>query len=179
MLLVVILGSRFGRDPRLVPSPLIGRPSPALTLALLSGNGELDLPIEGQPVVVNFWASWCLPCRAEHPELVATAAAFAERGVRFVGIVYQDDPANAIAFLNELGWGQNYSYVLDPDSRAAIGFGVFGIPETFFVDPDGIIAAKITGQANALVLGNTLEQMLAGVRPGEKTLGTVQTGRGG
>lgn len=175
----VVLGSRFGTDPRLVASPLIGRPTPDHILPRLDGNGDLALSeLSGKVVVVNFWASWCVACRAEHGDLVATAAAFVAAGVIFVGVVYQDDPESAIVFLDEMGWGANYEYVLDPGSRAAISFGVFGVPETFFIDPEGTIVGKITGESNATLLGTILDQILAGEHPGENTTGTVQSGPG-
>lgn len=180
LVLAVILGSRFGTDPALIASPLIGKPAPVLSLPYLIDNGDFSLgQLAGNIVVVNFWASWCLPCRAEHADLVATADAFEESGVRFVGVLYQDDPESAIDFLDELGWGRNYVHVVDPGSRAAIAFGVFGVPETFFIDAQGIIVAKIIGQANAMILGSTLDQILRGEKPGEQTVGTVQNGPGG
>lgn len=179
LVLAVVLASRFGVDPNLVASPLIGEPAPEAVLPRLDGDGELDLTqLRGQVVVVNFWASWCVACRAEHDDLVATASAFQERDVTFVGVVYQDNPIAAMRFLDELGWGDNYEYVFDPGSRAAISFGVFGIPETFFIDPDGVVVGKITGESNATLLGTTLDQILAGERPGEHTAGTVQTDPG-
>lgn len=179
LVLAVVLAGRFGTDPNLVPSPLIGEPAPEVVLPRLDSEGELDFTeLRGQVVVVNFWASWCVACRAEHDDLVATASAFQERGVTFVGVVYQDNPMSAMRFLDELGWGDNYEYVFDPGSRAAISFGVFGVPETFFIDPGGVVVGKITGESNATLLGTTLDQILAGEQPGEHTAGTVQTDPG-
>lgn len=180
LVLAVILGSRFGRDPSFIASPLIGQPAPDLTLPTLADTGDFALrQLDGNVAVVNFWASWCVPCRAEHADLVATANAFEEKGVRFVGVLYQDDPGPAIDFLDELGWGNNYVYIVNPGSRAAIAFGVFGVPETFFIDAEGLIVAKIIGQTDAILLGSTLDQILRGERPGEHTAGTVQNGPGG
>ena len=178
--LAVILGSRFGKDPTFIASPLIGRTAPQTTLPRLNGAGEVILDdLRGNVVVVNFWASWCVPCRIEHPNLVAAAQAFAAAGVRFVGVVYQDDPAAATAFLDELGWGDGYEYVIDASSRTALSFGVYGVPETFFIDPAGVIVGKIIGQTEAILLGTTLDQILRGEQPGERTVGTVQSGPGG
>ena len=179
LVLAVVLASRLGVDPTLVASPLIGEPAPEVVLPRLDSEGELDLAeLRGQVVVVNFWASWCVACRAEHDDLVATASAFQKRDVTFVGVVYQDNPIAAMRFLDELGWGDNYEYVFDPGSRVAIAFGVFGVPETFFIDPEGVVVGKITGESNATLLGTTLDQILAGEQPGEHTAGTVQTDPG-
>lgn len=179
LVLAVALASRFGVDPTLAASPLIGKPAPEVVLPRLANQGELDFDeLVGQVVVVNFWASWCVACRAEHDDLVATASAFQERGVTFVGVVYQDDPESAMSFLDELGWGDNYEYVIDAGSRVAISFGVFGVPETFFVDPNGDVVGKITGESNAVLLGTTLDRILAGEQPGDYTAGTVQTDPG-
>lgn len=176
LVLAVVLASRFGTDPQLVASPLIGQPAPAVTLPRLVGSGHVSFEdLEESIVVVNFWASWCVACRSEHDDLLAAAASFQDHDVRFVGVVYQDEPDSASGFLDELGWGENYDYVIDPGSRAAIAFGVFGVPETFFIDRDGIIVGKISGESDALLLGNTIDQILAGTRPGDFNAGTVQS----
>ena len=82
-----------------------------------------------------------------------------------LGIVYQDEPEQASAFLDEFGRGTNYSYVIDPDSRAIIELGVFGVPETYIIDADGIIQGKIAGEVNGAVLQRALDQVLAGETP--------------
>ncbi len=165
-LLVYVFNGRFGQDPRMVDSPLIGQPIGDLTLDYLEQDGAFSFPDQqGTVLVANFFASWCFPCRGEHDDLTSTAAAFADRGVHFVGIVYQDEPAQASAFLDEFGRGVNYSYVVDPQSRAIVELGVFGVPETYIIDADGIIQGKIQGEANAAVLSEALEQVLAGQTP--------------
>ena len=175
-----IVGSRLGTDPTLVASPLLGKPAPVERLPYLERPGTLALAdLRGRVVVVNFWASWCVACREEHPALLAAAAAYHDQGVRFVGVDYQDQRAQAIRFLDEMGRGQDdYDYVVDRDSRAALDFGVFGVPETFFIDRGGIVVAKITGKSSFPLLEATLDQILAGKTPQSRKTGVVQPGPG-
>lgn len=165
-LLAWVFSSRFGEDPRLVDSPLVGEPLPDLTLEYMEQEGSLTFSdLEGQIVVINVWASWCVPCRIEHPALVAASEAYAERGVRFVGLLYQDRVGPASEFLDEMGRGEGYSYVVDADSRATVELGVFGVPETYFVDANGIVRGKVQGEVNPMVLVQTIEDLLAGREP--------------
>jgi len=165
-LLVFVFNGRFGQDPRLVDSPLIGRPISDMSFDYLEQDGTFAIADQrGTVLVINFWASWCFPCRLEHDDLTSTALAYQDRGVHFLGIVYQDEPEQASAFLDEFGRGTNYSYVVDPDSRAIVELGVFGVPETYIVDADGIIQGKIAGEVNAAVLQRALDQVLAGQTP--------------
>ena len=96
------------------------------------------------------------------PALTAASEAYEGRGVHFVGIVYQDTKERAVGFLDEFGRGANYSYVVDADSRVTVELGVFGIPETYFVDAQGVIRGKVQGAVDAVVLVSTIEDMLAG-----------------
>lgn len=170
-----VFGSRLGHDATLVNSPLVGRPAPAETLPNLDGTGTLSLAsLRGQVVVVNFWASWCVACRQEHPSLTAADSAYRDRGVTFVGVNYQDQRAAAVAFLDDMGRGAGYRYVTDPGSRAAVDFGVFGIPETFFLDRAGTVVAKITGASTYPLLTGVLDDILAGRTPTSHTNGPVQ-----
>lgn len=175
-----LFGSRLTVDPTLVESPLIGRPVPDLTLPALEGPGEVSLAaLRGQVVVVNFWASWCVACREEHAALVGAADQYRDAGVTVVGIDYQDSTSAAVAFLDDLGrGGENYRYVSDVASRAALEFGLFGVPETFVVDREGTIVAKITGGTTYPLLAGTLDAVIAGERPGARTGGAVQPAPG-
>ena len=173
-----VLGSRIEQDPTLVQSPLIGRPAPDVTLAELEAPSVSLADLRGQIVVVNFWASWCVPCRAEHPVLVAANDAYRESGVTFLGVNFQDDRESAVAFLDELGRGEGYRYVTDPDSRAAVEFGVYGVPETYFIDRTGTVVAKITGPSDSRLLAEVLDAILAGREPPSRLDGPVQPGPG-
>lgn len=178
--LAIVFITRFGDDPAIVDSPLLGKPAPAVTLPRLDGQGDVDLSaIDAEVVVVNFFASWCLPCQQEQPHLVAAANAFADRGVRFVSIAYRNDPADIAAFLDEYGSSPATIYLDDPGGRAAIAYGVFGIPETFFIGADGTVVRKIVGAADALILGSTIDAVLAGASPGQLVVGETFTGPGG
>lgn len=178
--LAIVFITRFGDDPAIVDSPLLGRPAPAITLSRLDGLGEVDLSsIDADVVVVNFFASWCLPCQQEQPHLVAAANAFADRRVRFVSIAYRNEPSDIAAFLEEYGASPETVYLADPGGRAAIAYGVFGIPETFFIGKDGSVVRKIIGAADALILGSTIDAVLAGEQPGQVVVGETFTGPGG
>jgi cytochrome c biogenesis protein CcmG, thiol:disulfide interchange protein DsbE len=139
--------------PGFLPSQLVGKSAPDFTLPPLDAEAQSFARAElsqGRPTVINFFASWCTPCRVEHPTLQAMAA----RGdITLYGIDYKDTPEKARAFLNELGnpFGRINE---DRDGRAAIDFGVTGVPETFVVDGNGVIKAHYAGPlSNAVVQG--------------------------
>ncbi len=141
--LVAVLYSGFGHDPRAIKSPLIHRTAPDFSLERVDGKGTLSLAqLEGKPAVINFWATWCDPCKEELPVLLQ--AARGAKGVQFVGIVYEDDPANIENALARHG-GAAYPTLIDKGGHAAIAYGVAGVPETFFLDRTGHIVAKFPG----------------------------------
>ncbi len=146
--LIAVFAMNIDRDPGLVRSVLIDKPVPAFTLPALEQSGVPGFDSEslrGEVTVVNVFASWCVPCRAEHPLLVALKQA---TGVRLVGINQKDAAQNANAFLTELG--NPYDAIgADASGRVSIDWGVYGVPETFIVDANGIIRAKHIGPINA------------------------------
>ena len=171
----VVLASRFGTDPGLVDSPLLDQPAPDFALAPLEGGESVSLEdLRGDIVVVNFFASWCLECRNEHDALTSTADAFADEGVTLVQIGYQESPPDSLAYLETAGRSDAAYYLADPGSRTAIAYGVFGIPETFFVDEEGMVVGKIIGESDALTLGATIDAIKRGETPGQSVTGDTQ-----
>ncbi len=171
----VVLASRFGGDPGLVDSPLIGQPAPDFELPSLDGTETVALQdLSGDIVVVNFFASWCLECRSEHADLVATADAFGDDGVTFVQIGYQEPSDDSLSYLAEAGTSVWTRYLADPGSRTAIAYGVFGIPETFFIDQSGTVVGKVIGESDALLLGATIDAIRRGETPGQSITGDTQ-----
>lgn len=143
------------RDPSALPSALIGKPAPALELpALQEGGAPLSLAaLKGQPVAINFFASWCLPCRAEHPLLGKIAE---EYGIAVIGIAYKDKPEDAQRYLVDLG--NPYAAIgIDESGRAGIEFGLTGVPETYVIDRDGIVRYRLAGP----IAPDNLEDQLA------------------
>lgn len=155
--MLAVLGWGLTRDPGYIPSQLVGRSLPAFALPALDGGAMVSADsLRGTPLVINFWASWCVSCRAEHAVLMAFGhAASARSDVRIVGINYRDAPTAAERFQQDLGTFA-YRSGQDPSGRTGIDFGVYGLPETFFVDRDGIVAARHVGPLTEAALARNL-----------------------
>ncbi|MGE0740802.1 MAG: DsbE family thiol:disulfide interchange protein [Hyphomonadaceae bacterium] len=136
----IVLLTRGG-ERETVSAGLLGRPAPAYTLAPLNGETPVSSQARaGRPYVINLFASWCVPCRAEHPQLMALEAA----GVEIVGVAYKDRPENAARFLDDLG--NPFAAVgLDPEGRFGLDLGLAGVPETFVIGADGTVRAVHRG----------------------------------
>ncbi|MGH2664134.1 MAG: TlpA family protein disulfide reductase [Actinomycetota bacterium] len=157
---VALLATGFGRDPRALPSALRGERAPDFALREMDSGELVRLEdLRGQVVVLNFWASWCTACREEHPNFVASWDRYRDRGVAFVGVIFQDDEGNARAYMRELGG--DWPSLVDPGSRTAIDYGVYGVPETFFIAPEGTIAYKQVGATSYEQLVSWIERLLA------------------
>lgn len=171
----IVIASRFGSDPSLSASPLIGKPAPTAPVALADGSGFVSISdFHGDIVVVNFWASWCLGCREEHDALTRAASDYESFGTTFVAINYQDSPGNARAFLDELGTSPTTVYARDEGSTTAFEWGVLGLPETFFVDRDGVVVGKVSGPLTYGLLSLTIEDIILGKAIGDVTTGEVE-----
>jgi cytochrome c biogenesis protein CcmG/thiol:disulfide interchange protein DsbE len=154
-----LFGSQLGKDPTRLPNLLEGRAAPDFRLSELQGGREIRLSAQrGHPVVINFWASWCAECAQEHDDLTAAWSRFSDQGVTFLGILYQDTPSGARAFIRDFGGG--WPTLLDPGSRTALDYGVYGAPETFFISADGTVIHKQVGPSTYGVLASWIERLL-------------------
>lgn len=159
--LLAALGFGLTRDARMLPAVSVSKPAPAFDLESLDGRRVRLADFAGTPMILNFWASWCIECRKEHPLIMDTERRF--RGqIQFVGIVFQDSAANASGFLKEMGDvpAGSYPNLLDPGSRTAIDYGVYGVPETFFVDRSGVVIGKRVGRLSRELLDAQILRLL-------------------
>jgi cytochrome c biogenesis protein CcmG, thiol:disulfide interchange protein DsbE len=145
----LFMWAMFGQRVDKHASPLIGKPAPNFVLPAIKG-GELDLSTyRGKPIILNFYASWCAPCRVEHPQLMQLA-----KDTRFVvlGVSYRDDPAKTAAYLEELGDPFAQS-AIDRQGSVGVQFGLAGVPETYVIGADGIVLTRHQGEVTAKVAG--------------------------
>ncbi len=145
-------------NPRGVPSALLGKPAPATSLPALLGHPgwtDAELRAGGTPLVVNFFASWCVPCAVEHPQFMALS----RQGVRLLGVAYKDKPADAARFLARLG-NPFAAVVQDWDGRAALEWGLFGVPETYVLDREARIRWRWAGAVTEQVMADELVPLL-------------------
>jgi len=140
---LLVVGLSISDRKTMIPSPLIDKPVPAFNLPVLASPGQTMSTDSflGKPYLVNFWASWCVSCRVEHPAITELAKL---KLVRIVGLNFRDETQDAVAWLER--WGDPYDVNLaDRDGRISIDFGVYAAPETFLVDPSGTIVYKHIG----------------------------------
>ncbi len=142
-------------------SPLLGHPAPDFTLASLSSGPAPAIhlaSLKGKPVMINFWASWCDPCKHEAPLLQATWQHVQSQGIIFLGIDFQDNHTEGLNFLRTNGI--TYLNVVDDTGSTAINYGLTGVPETFFLNRRGVIVSKVTGELTQQTLQSNLQVIL-------------------
>jgi len=154
ILILIVLGLGLNTDPRRVPSPLIGKPLPEFSLTTVADAQTVltASDLHGQVVLLNIWASWCVACRTEHPVLLKLTQ---EKGLRIYGVNYKDEREKALEWLKKYG-NPYFESMFDENGRIGIELGVYGVPETFVLDKDGIIRHKIIGPITKEVLQEEL-----------------------
>jgi cytochrome c biogenesis protein CcmG/thiol:disulfide interchange protein DsbE len=154
-LAVLFYSGLFLGPPSVLPSPLVGKSAPEMALPALDSEAEGFARSElgkGKPIIINFWASWCAPCRIEHPTLEALAA---KKDITLYGVDYKDDAKDARNFLTELG--NPFSKInQDKEGRVSIDWGVTGVPETFVVDSQGVIRVHYAGPLTEEILNRQI-----------------------
>ena len=162
IVLVGFLAAGLGLNPREVPSPLVGKPAPAFELPVLQQPDKRFMPADmrGQVWLLNVWASWCVSCRDEHPLLVALAR---QRELPILGLNYKDKGEDASAWLKRFGDPYRLS-VVDADGRIGIDYGVYGVPETYLIDAQGVIRYKQIGPLTAEIVEGKLLPLARSLR---------------
>jgi cytochrome c biogenesis protein CcmG/thiol:disulfide interchange protein DsbE len=142
----------------IIGSPLLDKPAPAITLTTTDGRTVSLSDYRGRPVIVNFWASWCIPCREEFPQFVAARAAHATDGLEILGVVHQDGADTASAFARD--HGAQWPMLMDTGDAAWQAYRVLGVPSTYFIDRDGIVRATSLGPITESSLPEQLAKIL-------------------
>ena len=166
LVVLLVIGLDISDKKTEIPSPLIGKPAPVFNLPVL-GSPDRSMSKEtflGKPYLVNFWASWCVSCRVEHPAVTDLARL---NRVRIVGLNFRDETADALGWLAQFGDPYDIS-LSDLDGRISIDFGVYAAPETFLIDPAGIIVYKHIGPLTAEIIHSEIlplvDEMEAGIQ---------------
>lgn len=157
LLFAALMVIGFTQDPRALDTRImVGEPAPDFALVDLDGREIRLADLRGRPVVINFWSTWCQPCKIEHPVLQRAPAIYPD--VAFLGVLYQDDPASARRYLSRAP--VQYAQLVDPGGKVSIAYGVTGVPETFFISPEGVITHKLATVLRFEDLAEQLEPML-------------------
>jgi cytochrome c biogenesis protein CcmG/thiol:disulfide interchange protein DsbE len=156
--LVVVLILAFRRDPHDVRTGTVGKPAAAFSVPKLDGAGTLTLDdAKGKVTIVNFFASWCIPCKQENPDLVRVYERYRASDVVFIGVLYQDSRDSGLKYVKDNG--VTWPTGSDDDGRVAFAYGVFGIPETYFIDADGIIQGRHIGPIDEATLVTAIDTL--------------------
>ena len=155
--LVGVLATRPSAETALAQTPLAGKPAPEIAGTAIDGRTVRLSAMRGKFVVLNFFASWCVPCQQEHDDLIRFATAHASAGdADVLAVIFEDDADNARAFFAKNGG--DWPVLADPRAKVALDFGVRGPPESFLIDPNGFVVTKIVGQVSDAGLESLLAQ---------------------
>ena len=159
--LIGIVAYAFTRDERYMRTPVTAKRAPSFTLTLFDGQVVKLEDFRGRTVLVNFWASWCVPCRAEASALESAWQKYKTKDMVFLGVNTQDKEEDARAFIKEFG----ITYLNGPDrsGNIAVDYSVWGIPQTFFIDPQGRITYKHAGELKPSLIAAKLDEATRGI----------------
>jgi cytochrome c biogenesis protein CcmG/thiol:disulfide interchange protein DsbE len=167
-----LLAFGFTRDARYIASPLLAKPAAPFTVTLFDGRKITLDELRGKAVFLNFWASWCLPCRAEARDLEAAWQKVKDKNMVFIGVALQDTDKNSLEFLKE--FEVTYPNGKDESGKIAVDYGTWGIPESFFIDPQGRITYKHVGGIRASLVSAKLEEAANGIASAQEGKGDSQ-----
>ena len=167
--LLGLLAFGFTRDARYITSPLLSKPAAPFTITLFDGGKITLTDLRGKAVFLNFWASWCPPCRAEAKELEAAWQKVKDKNMVFIGVALQDTDENSREFLKE--FEVTYPNGKDESGKIGVDYGTWGIPESFFFDPQGRITYKHVGGIRAALVLSKIEEAA-------KSIASAQEGKG-
>jgi cytochrome c biogenesis protein CcmG/thiol:disulfide interchange protein DsbE len=150
----------LGKDPREIPSPLVGKNAPTFAGVMPSGEAFNSESLKGKVYLVSFWATWCTTCKADEPQIAELGRAFKDQAdFKIVGIATQDTLDNVKEYLAR--GGRPYANLFDDKGKLAIDFGVYGVPETYLVDRQGKIVEKMVGPIDPPKLHRRVKELLA------------------
>lgn len=170
--ILALLAFGFTRDAKYITSPLLAKPATSFTVTLYDGKKIALADLRGKAVFLNFWASWCTPCRAEAHDLEAAWQKVKDKDMIFLGVALQDSDQASKEFLKE--FNVTYPNGRDESGKIAVDYGTWGIPESFFIDPQGRITYKHVGAIRAALVLSKLEEAAKGIVSAQEGRGDYQ-----